>query len=526
MALDLINQLGEWNPQLFRELKGQFRPRNVIFVVVGSLLGQLLLVLGFYHQNYSESGIVTSWWIEWMALFQILSWLMPLALLVSGVHLIVGDLAKEEHRGTFNFIRLTPQPSQSILLGKVLGVPALLYLGVGLAIPLHWISGLAAGLPFSWIIALEIFWVSICGLFYSAALLWTLLGTGQRQSKVPAGAGSLLALMVGTPCISITTIFYADPWKYGVGDWHWFYLPGNQALLPYGLTLLTFSWATYWFWQAANRRFRNPNVTLLSKQQSYWLVATWQLWMLGFVLPVSNSFSSESLFILGLCILFALNPIGFLMLITTLSPPPQVMKEWARYGHFNHRTKKLATRKRPLSNFSSLWNSSAVQDLIWGERSPALLAIAINLSLTALIWIPWIWLGFPKTWSGEINGIQVALGLFMTMNVLLIFAAITEIMAFAKIYLRAFLAAGTLAAIFLPPLVLIALSLTPDKAPGLWFFSVVPALALPNASATTIFLGFLGQLSILGLFTFQLTRQLRKAGETTSKELFLTSQKK
>jgi hypothetical protein len=30
MALNLVMQLGEWNPQMFRELKGRLKPRNIL----------------------------------------------------------------------------------------------------------------------------------------------------------------------------------------------------------------------------------------------------------------------------------------------------------------------------------------------------------------------------------------------------------------------------------------------------------------------------------------------------------------
>jgi len=47
MALNLVNQLGEWNPQLFREIKGRLKPRNILIAVAMSFLGQLLLLMAF-----------------------------------------------------------------------------------------------------------------------------------------------------------------------------------------------------------------------------------------------------------------------------------------------------------------------------------------------------------------------------------------------------------------------------------------------------------------------------------------------
>ena len=60
---------------------------------------------------------------------------------------MINDLAKEEQRGTLNFIRLSPQTEQSILFGKMLGVPSLVYLFIILSIPLHLWSGIALEFP-------------------------------------------------------------------------------------------------------------------------------------------------------------------------------------------------------------------------------------------------------------------------------------------------------------------------------------------------------------------------------------------
>ena len=45
MELLLLNRLGEWNPQLFRELKGLSKPRHLLLTVVSSLVGQLLVLV-------------------------------------------------------------------------------------------------------------------------------------------------------------------------------------------------------------------------------------------------------------------------------------------------------------------------------------------------------------------------------------------------------------------------------------------------------------------------------------------------
>lgn len=50
MQFAWIDQIGDWNPQLLRELKGRLKPRNVIIAVVVSLVAQFLLFVSFVNQ--------------------------------------------------------------------------------------------------------------------------------------------------------------------------------------------------------------------------------------------------------------------------------------------------------------------------------------------------------------------------------------------------------------------------------------------------------------------------------------------
>ncbi len=174
MALNLVNQLGDLNPQVFRELKGRLKPRNVLITVAISLVGQLLLLMSLasqlpvvkdlkpVHNRYchgyakeyhnplcvpdSLGDFQINWQLWWQDVFIWLSMIGIFALLVVGTYLLLSDLSKEESRGTLNFLRLTPQSSQSILGGKLLGVPVLLYLAAVLALPLHLWSTVAGNI--------------------------------------------------------------------------------------------------------------------------------------------------------------------------------------------------------------------------------------------------------------------------------------------------------------------------------------------------------------------------------------------
>jgi hypothetical protein len=55
MQLNLLDRLGNWNPQLFREIKGRLKVRNVAIAVGTSLLGQLVLFLFWLGQLPGEN---------------------------------------------------------------------------------------------------------------------------------------------------------------------------------------------------------------------------------------------------------------------------------------------------------------------------------------------------------------------------------------------------------------------------------------------------------------------------------------
>lgn len=515
MELTLLNQLGEWNPQLFRELKGQLKPRNLVFTVAGSLVSQLLILLAFSQQNCLDSGCTQiDWDIRWHEMFRTMNWLLPFILIFGGTYLLISNLGKEEHRGTLNFIRLSPQSSQSILIGKLLGVPALLYLGIALAVPLHWVSALADSVSLAWLLGIYSLWGAGCYLFYTTALLIALLNGFQSAVQTQAWAGSLLTALLGLIYISVID-FSFDSYRasFGLGNWHWFLLPlGRQVGLVYVWTLITLSVGTHWIWQATNRLFRNPKATLLSKRQSYWLVGSLQVCLLGFVLPEPNSVVSNAQLFLSSSILFVLNPIGFLILSTALSPHRQNLQDWTRYRH------------KSRSPGKGVLNHSLVQDLIWGEKSPALVAIAINLLITATIWVPWILLVPQEVWQEKNITLQQALlGLLLTLNLILIYAAIFELMVFMSKSKQVLWLVGTVGGgIVLPLIIGLNLGIEPLNMPFIWLFSPLPILTLVHASIPTVLLGLLAQLGVLSLLTLQLTRQLQQVGESTSKRLFIS----
>lgn len=509
MKFAWLDRIGDLNPQLFRELKGRLKTRNCVITIAISLLGQVILLLSC-APVISMGNIALVNLREWQTIFTSLSWILPFLLLVSGVYLLINDLAGEERQGTLNFIRYSPQSSQSILLGKILGVPILFYLGFLLAIPLHFVSALATGWPLFWILGLYTLWMAGCFLFYSTAFLYT-LSLQQNikfEPKGLAGGGSLFAFLLGSGYLGfINFCFYWFREKPQV-DSRWFSFPiGSQPGIAYAWIMITISMAIYWFWQAANRIFYHPQTNLLSKQKSYWLVASFEGWLLGFCFNRLSFDPTSADSFVGLGIVFFFNPLFFLMLSIALNPGRQALLDWTRY-----RRERKSTRK-------GFWNRSWVQDLIWEEKSPAIGAIAINFLITTLIWSPWIVLySLASSPQKTYPAFWIVLGLFVTAITVLIYAAIADLIGLLQAQEKMLFICAILGLIFLP---LASFFLWGNTL----FFQIMavflpfPVLIFGFNSVTTTILGELAQLGALSLLSMQLTRRLRKAGESASKAM-------
>jgi membrane-bound ClpP family serine protease len=67
------------------------------------------------------------------------------------------------------------------------------------------------------------------------------------------------------------------------------------------------------------------------------------------------------------------------------------------------------------------------------------------------------------------------------------------------------------ALIFLPVLIMLSLSISPDRYAGLWLFFGYPWLVVANIQLSDIILAFAGQISVIIALTLQLIYQLQRA---------------
>jgi hypothetical protein len=563
MKFHWLNQIGDWNPQLLREIKGRLKTRNILLAMSISVLGQFVLLIyaqsqlpsnnallynsshkycsGKFSDGFSKclgdelGNIIINWQLWYLDIFTLLSIIGSFTLLVGGTYLLISDLSTEERRDTLNFIRLSPQSPQSILWGKMLGVPILLYVVALLAIPLHLWLGFAAKIPSTMIFSFYAIIFAACFFYYSGALLFGLIGSWLGGFQAWLGSGTVLGFLIfskealnrnvvsDNPLViwKLINPYYLVPHSYVsstypsdnplLNKFHWFSEPIGMVFLATAcFALLIYGIGSYFIWQSLQRCFRDSHITMLSKRQSYILTTCFAIITLGCAnwqdLVFDQYYNSGTLYenITGLLFLnFAL----FLYLIAALNPHRQTLQDWARYRHSYH--------------FQKLGNKSLIQDLIWGEKSPGTLAIALN-AMIAITCLSGFILVSKIDFSNKITAI-ISLTFCGTLAVT--YAALAQILLFMKNEQRLFWATGGVGTVIVLPLILCILFSPPANNSFIWLFSIAAPLMVlfPSGNYAPSFnnyvIAIIGHLIILGLLVFQLTRILKKAGESSTKAM-------
>ncbi|MGK7947590.1 MAG: hypothetical protein AB4368_01965 [Xenococcaceae cyanobacterium] len=555
----MFDNLLDWNPQFFREIKGRVKPKNIISASVVSIITQLLIVLAYLGDLPDNNSLITqyshyclgiiydrhgvtrgvcdtnsagewiiNWQLFWLDIFLCLSIISIFSLLVAGSYMLIADLTKEERKGTLNFIRLTPQSATDVLFGKILGVPIILYWVILLTLPLNFIAGLKAHIPLSLIGGFYTVMIASCAFFYSAAILLSLLNFAPAGFKPWLSSGAILVFLFVNNIIALAgdsfsntafdwlTIFYpgrvlaylTDATSLYLRNGHGFYFDGLEDLLFYGqswwvkpdigmsLIIGNYLLWTYWLWRGLKRRFHSPTNTILSKEQSYWFTGWFVAVALGFTLQTNRYRYLFDNFILLQVLLLVM----FLGLIAALSPHRQTLHDWARYRH------------QMGKDGNKLW-----KELIFGEKSPSTVAIAINLTIATVYILPSLFL-FPF----KDNLSSVLWGLLISANTILLYALIAQLILGTKSQKRTIWAATSILALIIAPFIGSALFGTNVEGYSLlWLFTFIPTETLRyTIPLSSIMVTVLGQWLAIALLSFQITRKLRQASASETKILF------
>ena len=490
--------------QILREFRGRLKPRSVLAAVALSVIFQSLL--GLFVSQVMVNLVTPQ--EKWLRVCQTLTWCIPYLLFIIGSYYLVSDFTQEEKRGTLNFIRLSPRPAHEILLGKLLGVPILPYVMVAAAIPLHLVSAVLGGVPLIMLMSYYLVLIVAVVFVYCLAMLAGLTGSarplmlGQQAPTAIAFAG--LALFFLAPGFMFWNQFltwYAVPGRellfgnlYSEPSMEWLYLPISQnALIAHGFTLVNLGISIVLLWQVLKRLFHNPRTTLLSKRLSYIVVAyanglTW-----GFF-QTSQLDADDRL--AALIVLYALNASLFAILCFGLNPQRQMLLDWSRYR----------SRQQDL-----------LRSLIWDDKSPAVVAIAINFLIVASLIVPWTFIILNQAMVDvpELSFVGVFLAVISVGLCFLTYATLVQIIFSTRVHNPYIWGVGVVMVVIVVPLILMGIfRLSPEGSPAvmtLWTFLGYPFwdYSEPNIMGY-MGLGLVLQLGLLATLLYQLNHHLKK----------------
>jgi hypothetical protein len=408
MNLDKISdRLGDWNPQLLRELKGRFTSNSLTFILIGSAMAQVLFGLWLVHgsdvQQRIDSGLFC------------LNWLLPSVAIFSGTYSLISNLNRERKSGTFDFIASSPQSGRSIFLGKLLGVPSLVYLVILSVIPLHLGLALVSGASL-WLMLL---WYLSVGSIGYVCLVATCL-----YSLYGGKFAIVYALFISQP-ISTVLFFYNYYLSDAIGNsttiraeilnLTWFYLPiGDNVWLFYSFTSVTLIAITNCLWVVVDRKYVDLTATAIDKKDSYAINFGMQLWLLGFALPLMKLTDNDGNFY----ILWTFQTISTVWIICTLPmllPNRRSLQEWIVEWQQQHGKLWLFDWREPTLR----------HELIWHDRSPALVAVGINLAIAAIVWTIVTVIGFSLSPNIDLFG-KFIIGVIMSSILTLIYTALVH----------------------------------------------------------------------------------------------------
>ena len=505
MQSSIINILGNWNPQLLREFRGRLKSRSVLAAISLSIIAQLLLCLAcLQHQTGSIKPR------QWLDLWTILTWNIPWILFVLGSYYIVSDINQEEKRGTLNFIRLSPRPAEEILLGKLLGVPILPYITVGLTIPLHCIAALNAGIPLTFMVSFYGLLIASCTLCYSAVMLYG-LGRNSKQGIVniqatTAVSAAAIAWLLIFPIFMYGNLFLT--WKpftqvmnllslNNPPSIYWAYAEINQNLIiSHGFTLGNIVIGITLIWSMLLRRFRRPYGTVMSKRQSYLILGYLEILFLGFCLSPTVTASNEVLTGVSIFV-FSLTVVLLIAIMFSVCPQRQALIDWSRYPS-KHSTGWTASKHFPS------WIS-----WVWADKSPAIFSMGIYVLMANAILLPWTLI----SGLGSQQRIETILAFIAVSNILLIYGVLMQQILAANIRNpNIWLVGGLTVWLVVPPLLLGFMGFVPEEIPfttTLWTILGYPFwhFEQPSNIPFTVF-GILIQWLVLGGLLWQFYQSL------------------
>lgn len=545
-----LEPIGNWNPQAFRELKGKLTRKNLALTLTLALVTQGLF-MGIFLLNrptiaepfsyrycggdceLNNLGVLQYNHSLWcLDLFVTLGIGAFFLFLLGGVYLLLVDISKEQKQGTLNFIRLSPQSSDRLFLGKILGVPSLIYLFLLTFVPLHLWSAIGGGVSVIMVLGFYSL-LGACGLVVFKLAVILALATDQYNTlKAWLATGALFYLLVvatvvgmnpqdvrsglaldglhlfiplhflrygvsGAPMASQSDLFTVD----ALNGVRWFGIPlfahGAFAWLAMVGNYLFFS---YFFDRGIQRRFYNPEGALIPRKQSYGFMAGITIALMGFACQTNNQVSSAAEFrLFSLSFLMVVVFFLVLVMVAGLMPSYQELQDWSS-GRTHYRWRSL-----------EFW-----QDLATNPKSPIHGAILIHSTLSSGLLLPFLWIrGAGDRWVLVLSLVL----LWCLANLAGLVAQTLMVVRWRK--RRALSNLGVVTVLAAPFLVMVVVGSEGLNIMPLFLVSFLPMVAMidPQGSGVMVPMAILGEITLNILLLAHLQRRLPPLGASQTRRL-------
>jgi hypothetical protein len=569
-----VDRLGDWHPQLYRELKSRFTATKVRWLLLVSVILQGVLVffrtgeipvldplipLGQQYNRYClgtppdwEYGRGTfvctqdllgqlqiNWRLWWLDGFTFLSLAGLALLLVVGVYLLVADLQKECQRGTLNFIRLSPQGEGNFIWGKILGVPSLLYGFLLTLLPLHIIAAGGAGIFLPLLMGYYAVVLAGASFFFHIAL-WIGLSSNGKSYSLSKSAAIAGLCGVGT-LIATILIMQDNDWEPFFLSWFSLFYPGKALIYLVRSTFLPLTTVGYlgpneldqlrWYgWDL----FRSAPLGMGFMVANFMVGTYWiaQVLRRRFRRPLSTAWSKVQSVGVTLSLVAIAN--GFLLqsyakgdyldfLLLNLGSWQLTL-----CCFFLGLTLALCPQINYLRDWSRYRHEAPRQYRTWSwqnlvaDHSPPQGAIAINLCFTALLTLPMVlllpWLApAPAGFPIPLGGIVVALAMGLLWN--FTFATLIQWSLLRMRFPRLLVLILSVVVMVVLPLA-IAIGAGIKESVVMWF-SPLPSIALVegiNFQTPLFFLTVLTQTVVIAASTWQFNRYVQRLGRSESQQ--------
>jgi ABC-2 family transporter protein len=467
----IVETIGDWNPQLLRELKSRVNWLNLIVTGLCSI-GLQASFLAYrstllparrvtdswvYHQycqQHSNPGCAVDAlgnllidWPEWWAHVAMGSGLVFVLMATVGAYFVASSFRQERELGTLDFLRLVPRKSATVLVGKLVGVPVLVYFAALCTLPLQLYAIRAAGISTLTVVAWDLAMVGLTMMCYLSATIVTL-----RANVLPILSAIVTSISSGL-LVPICLRWYGR-YDRSTLQWYGIYLDNH---LPTFLVLSALTGlGIYWLYQALVRSYQQPSSPILSRTQSYWWSLTYHLFLLGFCvvrklpdrayfvggtsdakfahrlafdlsLNANNSGSSDEGLYGNLPPMFwSLLLFWLLLTIALMLPKVRSMTAWAQEQQFK----------------PNWW-----QPMLWHDRSPAIFAALINVGIAIVVWSIPVALSFPISRSSLVAWLLSSIILLIFTG---IWSTIAHLRQFGRVRKYRLLLAGAIGIFILP----------------------------------------------------------------------------